>query len=220
MILLSDVTKKYEKKLVLSNVSLIVKKGELTFLTGLSGAGKTTLLKLIYCSERPDSGKIVVADWEVSKLKQRTIPRLRRNIGIIFQDFRLFTNKTVYENVALPLTFNGMHAQMVRDNVNGLLEKIGLIRLSNVFPQFLSGGEQQRVVVARAIVSKPAVLLADEPTGNLDPENARTIMKLFREINEQGTSILIATHNKDLYAGTGSRVLCLNNCLIEEDYSA
>jgi cell division transport system ATP-binding protein len=218
MILLSEVTKHYDKKLVLSNVSLTIKKGEMTFMNGPSGAGKSTLMKLIYCSERPDSGQIVVADWEVSKLKQKTIPQLRRNIGIIFQDFRLFTNKTIFENVALPLRFNGMHKQRVRDYVNEILEKVGLKRSSDVFPQFLSGGEQQRAVVARAIVSQPAVLLADEPTGNLDIDNARTIMQLFREINKKGTTVLIATHNKELYRGTGSRVLTLNNCVIEEDH--
>jgi cell division transport system ATP-binding protein len=220
MILLSEVTKHYDKKLVLSNVSLTIKKGEMTFMNGPSGAGKSTLMKLIYCSERPDSGQIVVADWEVSKLKQKTIPQLRRNIGIIFQDFRLFTNKTIFENVALPLRFNGMHKQRVRDYVNEILEKVGLKRSSDVFPQFLSGGEQQRAVVARAIVSQPAVLLADEPTGNLDIDNARTIMQLFREINKKGTTVLIATHNKELYRGTGSRVLTLNNSVIEEDMVA
>lgn len=218
MILLSDVTKHYEDNLILSNVSLIIKKGEMTFLTGPSGAGKTTLLKLIYCSERADSGQIVVADWEVSKLKQRTIPRLRRNIGIIFQDFRLFSNKTVYENIALPLNFNGLNKQKIRGYVNEILEKIDLLQTANSFPQFLSGGEQQRVVVARAMVSRPAVLLADEPTGNLDPGNAKTIMNMFREINEKGTTVLIATHNEDLFRGTGHRVLHINNSLIEEDY--
>ncbi len=218
MILLSDVTKHYEENLILSNVSLIIKKGEMTFLTGPSGAGKTTLLKLIYCSERADSGQIVVADWEVSKLKQRTIPRLRRNIGIIFQDFRLFSNKTVYENIALPLNFNGFNKQKIRGYVNEILEKIGLLQTANSFPQFLSGGEQQRVVVARAMVSRPEVLLADEPTGNLDPENAKTIMNMFREINEKGTTVLIATHNEELFRGTGHRVLYINNSLIEEDY--
>lgn len=220
MILLSDVTKSYDKKLVLSNVSLSIKKGEMTFMNGPSGAGKSTLMKLIYCSERPDSGQIVVADWEVSKLKQKTIPRLRRNIGIVFQDFRLFTGKTIFENVALPLRFNGMNQQRVRDYVREILEKVGLHRSADTYPQFLSGGEQQRAVVARAIVSKPAVVLADEPTGNLDVDNARTIMQLFREMNEKGTTVLIATHNKELYRGTGSRVLTLNNCVIEEDYTA
>ena len=218
MILLSDVTKHYEENLILSNVSLIIKKGEMTFLTGPSGAGKTTLLKLIYCSERADSGQIVVADWEVSKLKQRTIPRLRRNIGIIFQDFRLFSSKTVFENIALPLNFNGFNKQKIRGYVNEILEKIGLQQTANSFPQFLSGGEQQRVVVARAMVSRPAVLLADEPTGNLDSGNAKTIMNMFREINEKGTTVLIATHNEELFRGTGHRVLYINNSLIEEDY--
>lgn len=218
MVLFSDVTKSYNKKQVLSNLSLIIKKGEFTFLTGASGAGKTTLLKLIYCSERPDSGHITVDDWEVSKIKQKTIPRLRRNIGVIFQDFRLFLDKTIFENVALTLKFNGMHPQKIRGYVNEILEKTGLLKAARSFPEHISGGEQQRAVVARAMVSKPAVLLADEPTGNLDQENADTIINLFREINKQGSTVLIATHNERLYQGTGDRVLHLNNSIVEKDF--
>jgi cell division transport system ATP-binding protein len=218
MIILSDVTKYYEKKRVLLDVSLILKKNEITFLTGPSGAGKTTLLRLIYCFDRPDSGKIYVDNLEISTLKQRKIPQLRRNIGIVFQEFRLFLNKTVFENVAISLQFNGMHPQKIRGYVNEILEKVGLLQTANVYPQYLSGGEQQRIVIARAMVFKPKVLLADEPTGNLDNNNAESIMRLLEEISAKGTTILIASHNKNLFDGSGHRVLVLNNSIIEGDY--
>jgi cell division transport system ATP-binding protein len=218
MIIFSDVTKYYEKKRVLLDVSLILKKNEITFLTGPSGAGKTTLLRLIYCFDRPDSGKIYVDNLEVSTLKQRKIPQLRRNIGIVFQEFRLFLNKTVFENVAISLQFNGMHPQKIRGYVNEILEKVGLLQTANVYPQYLSGGEQQRIVIARAMVFKPKVLLADEPTGNLDNNNAESIMRLLEEISAKGTTILIASHNKNLFDGSGHRVLVLNNSIIEGDY--
>jgi cell division transport system ATP-binding protein len=217
MIVLNDISKSYGKKPVFKNLSLIIKKGELTFLTGPSGAGKSTLLKLIFCSERPDSGHISVADWEVSKLKQKAIPELRRHIGIVFQDFRLLQNKTVYENVALPLEFIGMHPQKIRGLVNELLEKVNLIHTASAFPQFLSGGEQQRVVIARAVITKPIVLLTDEPTGNLDAGNSKAVMDLFEDINNKGTTILLATHNTELYKGTGCRVLNINNQYIDKE---
>jgi cell division transport system ATP-binding protein len=218
MIILNDVSKSYDKKVVFKNLSLIVKKGELVYITGPSGAGKTTLLRLIYCSESPDSGHITVADWKVSDLKQRAIPKLRRSIGIVFQDFKLFSNKTVFENIALPLRFLGMHPQKVRGYVVEMLKKVNLIHTVENFPQHLSGGEQQRIVIARAMVTKPIVLLADEPTGNLDEKNAKSIMNLFNEINEQGTTVLIATHNTEIYKGTGRRGLFINNKYIEREF--
>ncbi len=217
MILLNDVSKYYGKKVVFKNLSLLINKGELTFLTGPSGAGKTTLLKLIYCSERPDTGLISVAEWEVSKLNQGRIPDLRRNVGIVFQDFRLFNNKTVYENVALPLEFSGMHKKRIRGYVNEILGKVKLLHTAKNYPQFLSGGEQQRIVIARAMVIKPLVLLADEPTGNLDPENAKSIMNLFKDVNAQGTTVIIATHNTDHFQGSGQRVLYIDNKYIEKE---
>ena len=224
MILLNDVTKTYEKqdgkKDVFKNVSLNIDKGELVYITGPSGAGKTTLLKLIYCSEYPDSGQITVDKWEVSKLKQRAIPKLRRNIGIVFQDFKLFQNKTVFENVVLPLEFAGMHPQKARGYVVEMLSKVKLLNTIESYPQYLSGGEQQRIVIARAMVSKPLVILADEPTGNLDAKNAATIMRLFDEINKKGTTVLIATHNEEIYKGTGHRRLLLDNKYIEREFIA
>lgn len=220
MISFSGITKHYDNKRVLFNVSFDLKNGELVFLTGPSGAGKTTLLKLIYCFERPSSGKIIVDKMEVSSITQGNIPQLRRKVGIVFQDFRLFTDKTVFDNVAVALQFNGMHPQKIRGYVNEILEKVGMLKAARDFPQYLSGGEQQRIVIARAMVSKPKVILADEPTGNLDDSNAETIMKLLKEISLKGTTVLIATHHKDLFQGSGHRVLHLNNSIIESDYTA
>jgi cell division transport system ATP-binding protein len=218
MIMLSDVTKSYEKDYILKNLSFTIGKGELTFITGPSGAGKSTLLKLIYCSERPDSGHIVVGDWPVTKLKQKAIPYLRRSIGIVFQDFKLLNNLTIFENVALALRINGMSTSEVKDHVNAILREVKLTHKSNIYPLQLSGGEQQRVVVARAIVTKPAVLLADEPTGNLDAGNTEVIMNLFTEINARGTTVLIATHNEWLYQGSGRRVFHLKDHHLEKEF--
>jgi cell division transport system ATP-binding protein len=218
MIMLSNVTKSYEKEYILKNLSFTIGKGELTFITGPSGAGKTTLLKLIYCSERPDSGQIVVGDWTVSKLKQKSIPYLRRNIGIVFQDFKLLNNLTVFENVALALRINGMSIGKVKDHVNAVLREVKLTHKANIYPLQLSGGEQQRVVVARATVTKPEVLLADEPTGNLDADNTAVIMNLFNEINSRGTTVLIATHHEGLYHGLGRRVFYLKDHHVDKEF--
>jgi len=217
MIEFSNVTKFYENDVVLKDVTLTINKGELAFITGPSGAGKTTLLKLIYCDERPDKGQIVVAGWDIGKLKQKTIPFLRRNVGIVFQDFRLLANRTVFDNVALALRIHYMNTSKIREDVNAVLKEVKLGHKANTYPQHLSGGEQQRVVIARAMVSKPTVLLADEPTGNLDSDNSQIVMGLFREINARGTTVLIATHNHGLFHGTGRRVLLIKNHVIEEE---
>lgn len=217
MILFSDVTKSYGKEVVLKNISLNINKGEMVYVTGPSGAGKTTLLKLIYCSERPDSGQIVVGDWTVSNIKQKTIPYLRRQIGIVFQDFKLLPNLTVFDNVALALQINGMNPREIRESVNAALKEVKLSHKANEYPPYLSGGEQQRVVIARAMVIKPAVLLADEPTGNLDAENTDIVMRLFREINARGTTVIIATHNDTLFRGSGRRVIFLKDKHVERE---
>lgn len=217
MIEFSNVTKFYEDDVVLKDVTLTIDKGELSFITGPSGAGKSTLLKLIYCDERPDKGQIIVAGWDIGKLKQKTIPFLRRNVGIVFQDFRLLFNKTVFDNVALALRIHYMNASTIREDVNAVLKEVKLGHKANTYPQHLSGGEQQRVVIARAMVSKPTVLLADEPTGNLDVDNTQIIMGLFREINARGTTVLIATHNHDLFHGTGRRVFFIKDHSIEKE---
>ncbi|MBI5407733.1 MAG: cell division ATP-binding protein FtsE [Nitrospirae bacterium] len=217
MIQFSNVSKSYDEDVVLRDVSFAVEKGELAYITGPSGAGKTTLLKLIYCAERPDKGQIVVSSWDTAKLKQSTIPYLRRNVGIVFQDFRLLYNKTVFDNVALALRIHDMPPKEIKGKVNDVLKEVKLAHKAEILPQHLSGGEQQRVVIARAMVSRPTVLLADEPTGNLDAETSKTITNLFREINARGTTVLIATHNDSLFHGTGRRVFHLKDTHIEKE---
>lgn len=217
MIQFTNVSKSYDDDVILKNINLTIEKGEIAYITGPSGVGKTTLLKLIYCAERPDEGQIVVAGWDLDKLKQSTIPYLRRNVGIVFQDFRLLFNKTVFDNVALALRIHDMHPREIKETVNEVLKEVKIKHKAHVFPQHLSGGEQQRVVIARAMVSKPTVILADEPTGNLDPVTSETIINLFKEINARGTTVLIATHNDGLFHGTGRRVFYLNNTHIEKE---
>lgn len=217
MIQFLNVSKNFEEDVVLRDITLTINKGELAYVTGPSGAGKTTLLKLIYYAERPDNGQIVVAGWDLKQLKQRTIPYLRRIVGIVFQDFRLLPNMTVFDNIALALRIHNLHPQEIREDVNSVLKEVKLQHKSHTYPPHLSGGEQQRVVIARAMVTKPTVLLADEPTGNLDAENSRIIMHLFKEINARGTTVLIATHNESLFHDTGSRVFCLRDTIIEKE---
>ena len=217
MIEFSNVTKYYEDDVILKDLTFTIDKGELAFITGPSGAGKSTLLKMIYCDERPDSGQIIVAGWDLGMLKQKTIPFLRRNVGIVFQDFRLLLNKTVFDNVALALRVHYLNSQSIRDDVNAVLKEVKLSHKAGTYPAHLSGGEQQRVVIARAMVAKPTVLLADEPTGNLDIDNSKIIMALFREINARGTTVLIATHSHGLYHGTGRRVFFIKDHQIEKD---
>jgi cell division transport system ATP-binding protein len=217
MIQFSNVSKSYDDDVVFNDITFNIEKGDLAYITGASGVGKTTLLRLIYCAERPNAGQIVVAGWDLNKLKQGSIPFLRRNVGIVFQDFRLLFNKTVFDNVALALRIHDLHPKEIKENVNEVLKEVKLKHKEHVFPEHLSGGEQQRVVIARAMVSKPTVLLADEPTGNLDADNADTVTGLFREINARGTTVLIATHNNDLFHGTGRRVIFLNDTRIEKE---
>lgn len=211
MIQFTRVTKSYDDDVVLKDISLLVEKGEMAFVTGPSGAGKTTLLRLIYAAEKPDKGQIVVTGWDIGKLKQSTIPYLRQNIGIVFQDFRLLNNKTVFDNIALALRIHNMHPEEIRKDVNAVLRRVKLEYKTQIHPQHLSGGEQQRVVIARAMVSKPTILLADEPTGNLDEDSSNTIMGLFKEINAMGTTVLLATHDNSLFQGSGRRVMHIKN---------
>jgi len=211
MIAFQNVSKYYEHQSVLRNITFSVRKGEMAFLTGPSGAGKSTLLKLMYLAEWPDEGDIVIGDFHLQSLKTPQIPRLRRSIGVVFQDFKLINNLTVFDNVAMALRIRGVGEKEIKNLVSGALKKVHLRHLSDSYPRSLSGGEQQRVVIARAIVTEPLVLLADEPTGNLDPNTSIDIIKLFEEINFQGTTILIATHNRELFRNTGRRVLKLDS---------
>lgn len=210
MIAFQNVSKYYEHQSVLKNITFSVQKGEMAFLTGHSGAGKSTLLKLMYLAEWPDEGDVVIGDFHLQSLKSSQIPFLRRSIGVVFQDFKLINTLTVFDNVAMALRIKRVSEKEIKNLVSEALKKVHLRHLSDSYPLSLSGGEQQRIVIARAIVTDPLVLLADEPTGNLDPNTSVDIIKLFEEINLQGTTILIATHNRELFRNTRRRVLKLD----------
>ena len=193
----------------LSGTSFRIESGEMAFLTGHSGAGKSTLLKLIGLLERASRGQVWVNERNLNKLKNRDIPYHRREVGMIFQDHRLLHDRTVFDNVALPLVVAGVGHQETQRKVRAALDKVGLLNKEKVYPMMLSGGEQQRVGIARAVVSRPPVILADEPTGNLDPELSREIMELFLQFNQVGVTLLIATHDIALIDTLGQRTLTL-----------
>ncbi len=201
----------------LSGVSLHLEPGEMAFVTGHSGAGKSTLLRLIGLLERATRGQVWVNGRNLNKLRSRDIPYHRREVGMIFQDHRLLNDRTVFDNIALPLVVAGMaHAEITR-RVRATLDKVGLLKKEKVLPITLSGGEQQRVGIARALVSKPPVLLADEPTGNLDPELSREIIELFLQFNQVGVTLLIATHDVDLVDRLGRRIVNLRQGRVASD---
>ena len=201
----------------LSGVTLHLEPGEMAFVTGHSGAGKSTLLRLIGLLERATRGQVWVNGRNLNKLRSRDIPYHRREVGMIFQDHRLLNDRTVFDNIALPLVVAGMAHAEVRRRVRAALDKVGLLKQEKVFPITLSGGEQQRVGIARALVSKPPVLLADEPTGNLDPELSREIMELFLQFNQVGVTLLIATHDVDLVNRLGRRIVNLRQGRVASD---
>lgn len=206
MIELSHVYKTYSGPVhALKNVDLKIDKGEFVFLTGPSGAGKTTLFRMISAYDKATSGNLVVANTEVGKLTAEQIPFYRRKIGVVFQDFRLLKDKTIFDNVALPLQIRGDRPHTIKSRVSDVLDMLGLGRKSDQLPEFLSGGEQQRTAIARAIVHQPALLIADEPTGNLDPDLSREIMDLFQRICAQGTTIFLATHDHSLVKSYSKR---------------
>ena len=199
MIRLSHVYKDYPRSgFALNDVSFYIRKGEFSFLTGHSGAGKSTLLRLIHMAEKPTRGEVRVSGYSSSRIRQREIALLRRKIGYVFQDFRLLANRTAADNVAFALEVTGARPNVIRSKVGKLMAMVGLASKAEAYPHELSGGEQQRVAVARALVHDPLVLLADEPTGNLDEHSTRGIFDLFRSINTSGTAVLLATHNLDL----------------------
>jgi len=204
----------------LLNVSFELQQGEMAFLTGHSGAGKSTLLKLIALIERTSRGQVLVNGENTAKVKRRRIPYFRRNIGIIFQDHQLLFDRTVYDNVALPLVIAGYASSEIGRRVRAALDKVGLLSKEKSYPITLSGGEQQRVGIARAVVNKPALLLADEPTGNLDPELSWEIMQIFEQFRQVGVTVLVASHDLDLIRRMDHRILRLKNGQLDGDSAA
>lgn len=218
MIDMINVTKAYKgETIALSNVSIKIEKGDFVFLVGPSGAGKSTFIKLLLKEVEPSEGRIIVDDLDITQLSLRKIPHLRRKIGIVFQDFRLLPNKTVFENVAFAMEIIESSSKEIRRQVPMILSMVGLSNKANLYPHELSGGEQQRVSIARAIVNNPAVLIADEPTGNLDPDTAWEIMKLIKQINRRGTTVVMATHAKDIVDTMQQRVIALENGKVIRD---
>jgi cell division transport system ATP-binding protein len=212
MINFDNVSKRYEGgREALSQVSFKLRRSEMAFLTGHSGAGKSTLLKLIIVMERASQGQVVVDGQNLNRLKVRQIPQIRRNIGVVFQNHQLLFDRTVFDNVALPMIIAGYQPREAGRRVRAALSKVGLQGKEKQFPMALSGGEQQRVGIARAVVNKPPILLADEPTGNLDPKLSREIMELFQQFNGVGVTVLIASHDLALIEQMGLRVLQLDH---------
>ena len=212
MIRFDQVSKRYEGgREALSRVSFELDDAEMAFLTGHSGAGKSTLMKLIIMMERPSQGQVFLQNQNLNRLARRHIPQVRRNVGVAFQNHQLLFDRTVFDNVALPLTVAGYQPREIGRRVRAALSKVGLGDKESRYPVALSGGEQQRVGIARAVVNKPPVLLADEPTGNLDPELSAEIMNLFQQFNQVGVTVLIATHDLELVRRMGLRQLTLSN---------
>ena len=218
MIEFTDVTKSYTVGThALRGVSLQIEDGEFAFLVGPSGSGKSTIIKLITGELKPTSGTVHVNGYSLERIRKREIPYLRRTVGVVFQDFRLIDTKTVYENVAFAMRVIGAQEAEIRERVPYVLELVGLETKSRRHPTELSGGEQQRLAIARALVNNPSTIIADEPTGNLDPARSLEIMSLLQEINNLGTTILVVTHEKDLVERFAKRVIVLNEGLIASD---
>lgn len=212
MIFFDNVSKKYSNGVeAIKNLSFEIEKGEFVFLMGSSGAGKSTLIKLIMKEEKPTSGRIIVNSRFLHKIRRGGIQKYKRNIGVVFQDFKLLKNRTVYENVAFAVEILGMRRSEINERVLAALELMGLTAKKNEYPLRLSGGEQQRVALARAIVNGPEILIADEPTGNLDPANSKEIMDMLMMINGRGTTVLIATHERSLVKEYDKRIIKLDH---------
>ena len=218
MVVLSGVSKVYPNgQKALDNINLGIRKGEFLFLSGSSGAGKTSLLELLLKEEEPTRGTVRVNGIDLGQLKERQVYRYRRMIGMVFQDFRLFPDFTVYENVAFAQRVLEIRPDTIRSRVRNVLSQVGLESKERYYPKQLSGGEKQRAALARAIVNKPVLLLADEPTGNLDQENGEDIMRLLKTINETGTTVLVVSHNRDLVRSMKKREVTLKNGKIIKD---
>ena len=219
LIRIKDLEKKYKTGVTaIYDFDLKVKKGDFVFVIGQSGSGKSTLIKLLYREEKPTNGSINIGGIEVAKLRNRKVYKLRRKLGIVFQDYKLLPRLTVYENVAFALEILGLPNEEIRNKTLKALEQVGLKNKSKNYPNELSGGEQQRVAIARAIVNEPKLLLCDEPTGNLDPETSWEIMQLLDEINKLGTTIIMATHDKEMVNRMKKRVIVIEAGRLKEDY--
>jgi len=218
VILLDRVTKSYKRRgVALQNISIHVEPKEFVIIVGASGAGKSTLLKLLTREEKPDSGKIIVGGIDYESLRDREIPMLRRKIGTVFQDFKLLPNKTVFENVAFALEIVGQSSKEIKHTVPRVLEIVGLNGKEDAMPWELSGGERQRVAIARAIARQPKILIADEPTGNLDPKHAWDVIRVLQKINKYGTTVLLTTHNQEIVNKLKRRVVTIRDGQIVSD---
>ena len=218
MIKLEHVSKSYSAGIpALNDVSLNIEEGEFVFVVGDSGSGKSTLIKLLLKELEPTEGTITINGRKLNKISRRQIPKFRRNIGVVFQDFRLLKDRNIYDNVAFAQKVIGESNRSIKKNVPKLLSMVGLAAKYRSYPRQLSGGEQQRVAIARALINKPKILLADEPTGNLDANNAWEIMKLMEEINEQGTTVVVVTHNLEIVKAMNKRVITMQKGVVVDD---
>ncbi|HET7522019.1 MAG TPA: cell division ATP-binding protein FtsE [Bacillales bacterium] len=218
MIEMQDVWKTYPNGVMaLNGIDVMIEKGEFVYVVGPSGAGKSTFIKLMYREEKPSKGMIVIDKMNLSKMKRKQIPQLRRKVGVVFQDFKLLPKLTVYENVAFALEVIEEHPRTIRRRVMETLDLVKLKHKARFLPDELSGGEQQRVALARSIVNNPSVVIADEPTGNLDPETAWSIMDIFEEINTGGTTIVMATHNREIVDTIKKRVIAIDGGMVVRD---
>ena len=207
-----EVNKTYTNDVcALKNLSFKIEDGEFVFLIGASGAGKTSIIKMLLREIKPTSGQIIVDNVNIVELRKRKIPQLRRTMGVVFQDFRLLEGKTVFDNIKYPLQILGVSKKEINERVTELLELVGLSDRANAFPNQLSGGEQQRICIARAIVNKPKYLIADEPTGNLDPNTSEEIMRALLDVNASGTTVIVSTHDKDIVNKLKKRVISMNH---------
>ncbi len=218
MIEITDLNKTYKAgSRALKNINITIGDGEFVFIMGRSGSGKSTLIKLLLKEVEPTSGRIVVNDMDLGKMPRRYVAKYRRRLGVVFQDFRLLKDKTVYENVAFAQRVIGVPSRVIRESVPRMLRMVGLSSKYKALPKELSGGEQQRVAIARALINSPEILLADEPTGNLDAQNSMEIMHLLEEINDRGTMVIVVTHSEEIVERMGKRVITLDRGILAAD---
>ena len=220
MIQLRSVTKRYKNKYALKNINLDILSGEFVFITGASGAGKSTLMKMLYKEETPTTGTVLIGGINIANLPSDKVPNLRRCMGIVFQDYKLLQNQTVYDNISYVIRTLGISSSDIKTRVTGALKVVGLLDKAHAKPSELSGGEQQRVSIARALVNGPPLLIADEPTGNLDPKNSLEVMQILEQINQRGITVIVSTHDYTLVDRFRKRVLTLENGEIIRDIQA